>query len=187
MPEIDKRQIVTVFGSADPQEGSEQYALARAVGRVLASQGYSLANGGYGGTMEASARGAKEAGGLTVGVTCSLWKSGPNKYIDRVEQTASLADRLDKLISLGEGGYVVLPGATGTLVELAMVWELSAKRFIQGRPIVCVGEFWRPVIDLMASAREGAQRAVSIIEAPRQLGEIFPPRPAGPARRPRQG
>jgi uncharacterized protein (TIGR00725 family) len=175
MHDTTGRQIVTVFGSAEALVGSEQYELARAVGHVLACQVYGLSNGGYGGTMEASARGAKEAGGLTVGVTCSKWKSRPNAYIDRVEQTCDLPGRLDKLISLGSGGYVVLPGATGTLVELAMVWELMAKRFLPVVPIVCVGEFWRPVVDLMASARAGIERAISIVDTPQELRTIFPP------------
>ena len=174
MLDITGRQIVTVFGSADPPAGSEQYELARAVGRVLACQGYGLANGGYGGTMEASARGAKEARGLTVGVTCSMWKSKPNAYIDRVEQTADLPARLDKLISLGHSGYVVLPGATGTLVELAMVWELKAKRFLPPVPIVCLGEFWKPLLNIMASARPGIERAVRIVDTPENLRAIFP-------------
>lgn len=167
-------KIITIFGSADPAEGSEEYALARAVGQVLARQGYGIANGGYRGTMEASARGAKEVGGQTVGVTCSLWKSQPNKYIDRIEQTDELSERLGKLISLGTSGFVALPGATGTLVELAMVWELSAKRFLSGRPIACVGEFWKPLVDMMAAARPGIEQAVTVVDSPQQLRDVFP-------------
>lgn len=173
MIEITDERIVTVFGSGDPVEGSEEYELARIAGCILAEQGYTLANGGYGGTMEASARGAKEIGGKTIGVTCSLWKSKPNDYIDRVEQTSELRGRLEVLIHLGKSGFVALPGATGTLLELAMVWELTAKRFLPPRPIVCVGGFWKPLIEMMHEERPGIERAVTVIDSPEQLRDVF--------------
>ncbi|MCD4824649.1 MAG: LOG family protein, partial [Phycisphaerae bacterium] len=141
---------ISVFGSNDPAAGSEAYAIARAAGRTLAELGYTVANGGYGGTMEASAHGAKEAGGDTVGVTCEIWKTAANRYIDRTIQTASHHERLETLVELGGGGYVVLPGATGTLLELATVWELACKKLARPRPIVCVGEFWQPLVKMMS-------------------------------------
>jgi predicted Rossmann-fold nucleotide-binding protein len=58
-----------------------------------------------------------------------------------------LHQRLARLIELGDA-YVVLPGSTGTLVELAMVWELINKGLIPRRPILCWGDFWRPVVDI---------------------------------------
>ena len=171
MTEITSEKIVTVFGSADAVEGSEAYELARVVGHALAEQGYRLANGGYGGTMEASARGAKEAGGKTIGITCSLWKSKPNQYIDCVEETSELRERLEGLINLGKSGFVALPGATGTLLELAMVWELTVKRFLPPSPIVCVGGFWKPLIEIMRQERPGIDKA--IIDSPEQLRDVF--------------
>ena len=63
------RKIVTVFGSSRPGEGDEEYLLAYEVGKNLALNGFTVCNGGYAGIMEASARGAKEAGGKTIGVT----------------------------------------------------------------------------------------------------------------------
>ena len=146
-------KIVTVFGSNDALEGDGDYQAAMAVGRKLAELGWAIANGGYGGTMEASARGAKSAGGKTIGVICSLWSSRPNEYIDYVVNTASLSQRVEKLIELGTGGYVVLPGATGTLVELAYVWELMCKGLLNRRPLVCMGGFWGPLIEMMAHQR----------------------------------
>jgi len=165
---------VAVFGSADPREGDEAYELARAVGRQLASLGYTVVNGGYGGTMEASARGAREAGGRTVGVTCSLWKSAPNRYVDETIDTADLFERARKLIELGTGGYVVLPGATGTLVELALVWELLCKRFQPEVPIVCVGEFWQPLVDMMAQQRPRCVGLVAVVAAADELCRHLP-------------
>ncbi len=61
-----QEKVVTIFGSGDPREGSDEYILAEAVGAKLGSLGYTIANGGYYGTMEASARGAKNAGATSV-------------------------------------------------------------------------------------------------------------------------
>jgi uncharacterized protein (TIGR00730 family) len=170
---------VTVFGANDAREGDAAYERARAVGATLARLGYTVVNGGYGGTMEAAARGAKGAGGSTVGVVCSVWKSRANRYIDRCVQTGSLQERIEQLIARGEGGYVVLPGATGTLTELAMVWELMCKGIAGRRPLVCVSSFWRPLVDMMAAAKPGAEQFVSVIERPEELEAVFPPvRPA---------
>jgi uncharacterized protein (TIGR00725 family) len=171
--------IVCVFGSGDPREGDERYAEARAVGRVLAELGWVVANGGYGGTMEASARGAVEAGGQAVGVTCSVWSSAPNRYITRRIGTSSLAGRVAALIEIGRGGYVCLPGSTGTLVELATVWEMMFKKLLPCRPLVCVGEFWRPLVDMMVGARGSSGEFVAIVEGPDDLARHFSGRSGG--------
>jgi hypothetical protein len=167
-------RVVAVFGAYDPVEGSAAYELARAVGRRLAELGYAVADGGYGGAMEACSRGAKEAGGTTIGVTCSLWKSRANRYIDRCVQTDSLAARVATLLELGTSGYVALPGATGTLRELATAWEAMCLQASARRPLVCVGAFWRPLIEMMASARPGCEEVVSLVEGPEELEFFFP-------------
>jgi uncharacterized protein (TIGR00730 family) len=169
------RPVVTVFGASAPREGEQAYDVARAVGRRLGELGFALANGGYAGTMEASARGAKEAGSTTIGVTCSIWRSDPNAYIDEVIRTEVLGERLATLIELGTAGYVVLPGATGTLLELAAVWEQQLKHILPRRPIVCMGDFWRPLVEMMASARADSRSLVDLLEAPSDLDRCFTP------------
>jgi hypothetical protein len=171
----DSDRVVCVLGANDAEEGGELYELARATGAALAELGYVVANGGYGGTMEASAAGAKQAGGRTIGVTCSLWRSRPNRHIDRLIVTDSLPARLAKLLEVGDAGYVVLPGATGTLVELATAWEMMSKGLLARRPLVCMGHFWRPVIELMISQRPGCGELVAVADSPRELARSFPP------------
>jgi hypothetical protein len=173
--EPDRLGTVSVFGSNDAREGDEAYQTARAVGRRLAEAGCVVANGGYGGTMEASARGAKETGGRTIGVTCSVWQSSANAYIDETVVTDSLMQRVAALVELGKSGYVVLPGATGTLVELAVVWEEMCKGLIARRPLVCVGEFWRPVVEMMSRANQKSADFVSVVPGADDLRRFFPP------------
>ncbi len=142
--------VITVFGSSKPKEGDEGYAVARELGRAIAEQGWTLCNGGYGGTMAASARGALEAGGRTIGVSCAAFgRDGVNRWIQDEVVTGDLNARLGKLIEFGRG-YVVLPGSTGTLLELASVWELTNKRFFGGKLIVLLGSYWQPVLDAVA-------------------------------------
>lgn len=166
---------VAVFGDSAPREGSAAYRTAREVGRVLAELGYAVANGGYRGTMEASARGAREAGGHTVGVLCTLWSSAPNEYLDRTVTVDDLYARVAALIEIGSAGYVVLPGGTGTLVEVAVAWELMCKTFLAPRPLVCVGEFWQPMIETIAACKPAAASHIAVAPTPPDLAEHFPP------------
>jgi len=156
------------------------YQHARAVGGTLARLGYAVANGGYGGTMEASARGAKEAGGRTFGVTCRFWTSPPNRFIDEVIETPDLFEYARRLLEVGQSGFVVLPGGTGTLVELALAWELIAKRMAPPRPLVCMTGFWRPVIELMVRQKPRLADWVTMAESPGELGKFFPCLPRQP-------
>ena len=170
----DNQLVVTVFGANDPKPDEKDYQVAFGVGKELAQLGYTIANGGYGGTMEASARGAKSAGGKTIGVPCRIFSPQCNEYIDSVILTDSLVDRIQKLIELGTAGFVVLRGATGTLAELAWVWELTCKGFMQGKkPIVCIGEFWVPLLDMMVLVRPASAQFVTLIDSPEELPKFF--------------
>lgn len=147
----DATPTVTVFGSALAQPGDEAYALAMDLGRRLATSGFRLCNGGYGGTMEAAARGAREALGApagTVGVTCELFhQRRANPWIDDVHPSRTLFERIEHLVALGDA-FIILPGGTGTLLELAAVLELTAKGLVAPRPIILLGDYWRTVVDL---------------------------------------
>src|SRR4030042_365904 len=107
-------RIVSMFGTGRAAAGDSAYELADAIGWGLAKKRIAIANGGYGGTMLAAAKGARKAGGEVIGVTCSAFRrAGPNEYITRQIQTHSLDERLRTLVELG-GAYFVLPGGTGT-------------------------------------------------------------------------
>jgi len=152
-----QRKVVTVFGSSRPVEGDDEYRLAYELGRQLALCGFTVCNGGYAGIMEASARGAKEAGGNTLGVTFkNPFGRTANNWIDEELFQPTLVERMMKLVELGDA-YVVLKGGTGTLLELAAVWEFINKRILQEKPIVIVGTFWNGVVDTLSTEllREG--------------------------------
>ncbi len=157
----ERHSVISVFGSARAVDGDADYEAARILGTTLAEAGFTVCNGGYGGTMEASARGAKEAGGKTIGVICRKFGATANRYIDESILKETLQERLETLIALGSA-YVVLRGGTGTLLELAAVWEYMNKRLITPKPIIVVGSFWYPVVSSMKDeliAKEGARGA----------------------------
>jgi len=159
-------KIITIFGTGRTKSGDEIFNLASRTGRLLAQAGFTIANGGYGGTMLAAAEGARLAGGEVVGVTCSAFGGKANEYISREIVTASLDKRLDKLIELG-AGYVVLPGGTGTLLELAMIWELKNKGFLQqDKPVIIIGDFWKELINTVRRDDAGSTRYIEQADGP---------------------
>jgi uncharacterized protein (TIGR00730 family) len=147
-------RVITVFGSSRPSEGDSQYASARALGSALAAKGFVVCSGGYGGVMEAVSRGAKEAGGRTVGITSSFFRARANQWIDEENSVTTWQDRLFALINRGHG-FVACPGGTGTLVELAVVWEMLNKRAMPLKPFVVLGDFWRPIIERVREVELG--------------------------------
>ena len=165
---------VTIFGTGSAKPGDAAYKIAYQTGKLLAQAGIAIANGGYGGTMAAAAKGAAEAGGEVIGVTCSAFAgSGANEYITREIVTGSLDERLDTLIKLGRA-YIVLPGGTGTLLELAKVWELKNKGFLDARkPIILIGEFWKPLLDLIAADDPDSMRYISLVDQPAEAVDVL--------------
>jgi len=174
LTQMMSRKTVTIFGTSRARPGDSTFALALETGRLLARAGFTIANGGYGGTMLAAARGAAEAGGQIVGVTCSAFKSATaNEYVSREIVAESLDERLDTLIELGQA-YIALPGGTGTLLELAKVWELRNKGFLKDdKPIILVGEFWKPLVELIGIDDPESSRHVQIADDPQQAVEMI--------------
>ena len=169
--------VITVFGSAQGVSGDEGYAEAEHLGSTLAQAGFTLCNGGYGGTMEASAKGALGSGGATIGVTISPFRILPNPWITKTVPMPSLIERLQKLVDLGDG-YVVLRGGTGTLLELALVWELLTKQLMPAKPVVCLGTFWIPLVSMMKEQLRGERRlfaaeAVTVTDSPEECVRIL--------------
>ncbi len=148
---------IAVFGSSRPAEGSERYEEARAVGGALAREGWTVVTGGYRGVMEAASRGAKEAGGSTVGVTTAFFDRGslkPNQWVGREIKTSTYAERLLKLTDISDG-YVVMQGGSGTLTELFFSWELEKNTSIPPRPLVLYGDRWPRIIEFLAGELPG--------------------------------
>jgi uncharacterized protein (TIGR00730 family) len=152
---MKKEMTVSVFGSSRPRENDSEYAEARELGRVLAKKGLAICTGAYAGTMEAVSRGAKEAGGKTYGVTADFFPAAKaNAWIDVEVRVKTWQERLFEIIRLGDG-FVVCKGGTGTLAELAVVWEMMNKSVMPAKPFVALGEFWAPILNCVRGVEVG--------------------------------
>ena len=135
---------VTVFGSARFREGHLYYDLGREVGRALAGLGFTVMTGGGPGIMEAANRGAREAGGRSVG--CNIIarsRTVPNPYLDR-HVTCHYFFVRKVLLFKYSYAFVVLPGGLGTLDELTEALTLIQTGKIHQFPVVLMGSsYWR--------------------------------------------
>ena len=160
---MGKEKIITVFGSSRPEENDPDYREARELGKALARGGFAVCSGGYGGVMEGVSRGAKEAGGKTYGVTAEFFARKANEWVDVEVRKKTWEERLFSLIELGDG-FVACKGGTGTLVELAVVWEMLNKSVMTAKPFAVCGDFWQPILDRV---REVEMDARPSTESPR--------------------
>lgn len=139
---------VTIFGSSIPVLGEQQYEDAYKLGSMLAKYGFNVCTGGNAGTMEAVSKGAVENGAETFGVTLKGYFDKHNKYLTKHLLCDTLFDRITNLVN-GADAFVILQGGTGTLLELAVVWEFMNKGFLEQKPVACHGKMWKPVIEIL--------------------------------------
>lgn len=139
---------VTVFGGSRPNP--PEYETAMRLGRLLAGAGYTVLTGGYIGVMEAVSRGAAEAGGYVIGITCDEienWRPvKANQWVKEERKVPRIRERLFDLIE-GCDAAVALPGGPGTLAEIAVMWNHLLAGSILPRPLVLVGAGWREVFE----------------------------------------
>jgi hypothetical protein len=146
-----KNRTVGVFGSSEPLPGEPLYEQARRTGALLARAGCVVVNGGYGGVMEAASRGAREAEGHVVGVTAATFGArAPNRYLVEERREQDLFARTRRLIE-GSDAFIILPGRSGTLAELTLVWALCRSRQMPDKPVALLGEVWAAFLEALQS------------------------------------
>jgi len=140
----------TVFGSARFTEDHPYYILAREVGALLVRRGFTVMTGGGPGIMEAANRGAKDAGGYSVGCNIELThEQKPNPYLDRWITFRHFYVRKLMLIKYSYG-FIALPGGFGTLDEIFETVTLIQTKKIANFPLVFMGrDYWEPLTDFM--------------------------------------
>ena len=142
---------VTVFGSARTPEDSPDYALARQMGGRLAGLGFTVITGGGPGIMEAANRGARGAGGHSVGCNIVLpHEQQPNPYLDVSIDFRYFFVRKMMLVKYSYA-FVVLPGGFGTMDELFEALTLIQTGKIHDFPMVVMGsQYWQPMREQIA-------------------------------------
>lgn len=146
---MKRNKRIAVLGSGTVRSGSPLYTQALQLGRDLAQGGFSLCHGGYGGVMEAVAKGCRSADGRNTGIIIKKSRSCSkvNLWADAEIAMPSWKDRFLKLIDMGDA-YIFLDGATGTLNELFFVWEMANKKLID-KPIILLGKRLRSLVKFL--------------------------------------
>lgn len=141
---------ISVFGGSNPEPGSKAYQDAYDLGKHLGQAGLTVLTGGYMGTMEGTSRGASEAGGHVIGVTCDEIETfrpvGPNPWVKEEWRRGTLRDRLATLIKNCDAA-IALPGGVGTLLEICLCWNELAIQALDPKPLILMGTGWRTVME----------------------------------------
>ncbi|MBI5349036.1 MAG: LOG family protein [Chloroflexi bacterium] len=152
-------KIISVFGGSVPKVGTAAYTEAMLMGKRLAESGYAVATGGYSGVMEAASRGAAEASGHVIGVTCGLledWLEGTkaNQWVKEEIKFGTLSERLYHLVKFCDAA-IALGGGIGTLSEISLLWSLIQTREIKPKPMIVVGPLWRDTLSGFIQSADG--------------------------------
>jgi uncharacterized protein (TIGR00730 family) len=146
-------RIITAFGSAFIKQDESLYKEIENIGSIIAKKGFTVCSGGYLGTMEAISKGAKSAGGKTIGVTVKTWTAEPNEYVDEVVKMRNLMERIVELIGLADA-YVIFRGGTGTLVEISVALEMMNKKAMGMKPLIFYSDYWKNLISTLRTDSE---------------------------------
>ncbi|HEX7067783.1 MAG TPA: TIGR00730 family Rossman fold protein [Candidatus Limnocylindria bacterium] len=139
----DVGPAITIFGSARVGRRNRYYGAARRLAAALAKQGFAIITGGGPGIMEAANRGAREAGGLSIGCNIELpFEQGLNEYVDLGMEFRYFFVRKVMFVKYAVG-YVIFPGGFGTLDELFESLTLIQTGKVEHFPVVLYGtDYW---------------------------------------------
>jgi len=164
------KKFVTVFGSSIPKPGDAEYEFAYQLGKKFGENKINVCSGGFQGIMDAVSKGAAENGSEAIGVTVDVFHAKPSKYLTKQIVTHTLFDRLEKLVEMGDA-YVVLQGGTGTMLELALVWESINKGMIVPKPFACHSSLWKQIVEIMETQIAREKRSTGLIKSFDDLNE----------------
>ncbi|MBN1105424.1 MAG: TIGR00725 family protein [Deltaproteobacteria bacterium] len=154
-PHPDQKRYLAVIGAgnASPQ----LYQMALSVGRFAARKGWVVVTGGLGGVMEAAARGAKEAGGTTLGILPGGDRKEANPYLD-ISVVTHIRHARNSIIAHTADALIAVDGEYGTLSEIALGLKL-------GKPVIGLATLWEiPGLVRAESPEEAIEQASSLMD-----------------------
>ena len=171
---------VTVFGSARFPEGHPYYALTQAVGAELARAGFTVITGGGPGLMEAANRGARQAGGGSIGCNIVLpQEQQPNPYVDEFVEFRYFFVRKLMLVKYSYA-FVAMPGGFGTMDELFEIATLIQTGKVSKFPVFLMGaDYWAPLLEFLEKMAEQKTidpldtRLFQVSDSPEAVAEVI--------------
>lgn len=150
---------VTIFGSARIQPEDPSYLKAAEIAALFVKEKFAVISGGGPGIMEAANKGAKEAGGISVGLNIELpFEQIPNPYADIQVNFKYFFVRKVMLVKYALA-YIIMPGGFGTLDELFEAVTLIQTKRIKAFPVILVGsDYWRGLLDWIKEQMVSAKR-----------------------------
>jgi predicted Rossmann-fold nucleotide-binding protein len=157
---ITKKHIkrVAIFGDAEAKATDQHFVDAFNTAKLLAQNGYIIVNGGGPGIMLAATLGAIEGKGKAevviidekVDMGANYEGSGKDNKskADKVYRTKNIQERTGKLVEIADA-YVVFKGGTGTMAELAFVWEKAKFEYGKHEPLIFFGDCWKNTIETL--------------------------------------
>ncbi len=147
-PTKDDRYRVTIFGSARTKPGTPIYEDTKRCAAVLAELGCDIVTGGGPGLMQAANEGAAGHGqAQSIGIRVDLpFEQGANAFVQQMFQHRTFFTRLHQFV-LASDAFIVAPGGIGTLLEVAMIWQLLQVRHITDMPLILMGTMWPGLIE----------------------------------------
>lgn len=146
---------ISVFGSSLPNPNEQPYKEGLTLGKHLGEAKFTVLTGGYLGIMEAVSRGAAEAGGEVIGVTCEeieTWRPiKANQWVQKERRFKTIYERLHALVKECDAA-IALPGGPGTLTEISLTWTLMQTQSIPLKPLILIGQEWRSVFEKLFEA-----------------------------------
>ena len=141
-------KAVSIFGSSRTKADSKYYKLAEEIAYLLAKEGYAIITGSGPGIMEASNKGAKRAGGHSVGLNIQIpLEQKPNKYVETLLNFHYFFVRKVMFVKYAKA-FVIMPGGYGTLDEFTEAINLIQTKRIDKFPVVLFGsEYWKGMLD----------------------------------------
>lgn len=176
---------IAVFGSSRRDEHSPLYREAYELGGMLARAGYAVLSGGYQGSMAAVSRGAAEAGGRVIGVTCAIFDPlPPNPWLTEEIKAPTLLDRLAIMLARADG-FVAVRGGIGTLSEVTLAWSLLQTRSLTGKPLVLLGADWQALLNTFLAHSDLGSSIAALARVVLTPADVLPalaapPTPLGP-------
>ena len=171
---------VTIFGSARVPAGSEYYELAERTAGLLAEQGFAVITGGGPGIMEAANKGAREAGGQSVGCNIELpFEQGMNAYVEMSVNFRYFFVRKTMFVKYAEA-FVIFPGGFGTMDELFEALTLIQTGKVRNFPVVLFGtEYWKGLLDWLrnrmledAMVHEKDLNLLIVTDSPEEVAKV---------------
>ncbi len=170
---------IAFFGDAAVKKDSPLYKQAFDVAKLLATEGYTIVNGGGPGVMDASTQGAEEVGGETLTVTFYP-ENAPGfegRYVgnipDREIITTNYIDRMFKLLEHADM-FIIFKGGSGTISEFGTAWVLAKLYHGHHKPFILYGSFWHEVISVLKKNLNLDRHELEVFEIVEKRSDILP-------------